>query len=49
MRFFGGMSSKEMAAALKRSVPSVDHSLRMAKMWLRRELAVDRDDEAGHS
>ena len=49
MRFFGGMTSKEMAAALKRSVPSVDHSLRMAKMWLRRELAADRDDEAGHS
>jgi len=39
MRFFGGMSAKEIAAALKRSVPSVNHSLRMAKMWLRRELA----------
>jgi RNA polymerase sigma factor (TIGR02999 family) len=39
MRFFGGMTAEEMAAALKRSVPSVNHSLRMAKMWLRRELA----------
>ena len=42
MRFFGGMTAEEMAAALKRSVPSVNHSLRMAKMWLRRELAVER-------
>jgi DNA-directed RNA polymerase specialized sigma24 family protein len=39
MRFFGGMTAEEMAAALERSVPSVNHSLRMAKMWLRRELA----------
>ena len=39
MRFFGGMTAEEMAAVLERSVPSVNHSLRMAKMWLRRELA----------
>jgi RNA polymerase sigma-70 factor, ECF subfamily len=39
MRFFGGMTAEEMAAALTRSVPSINHSLRMAKMWLRRELA----------
>jgi RNA polymerase sigma-70 factor (ECF subfamily) len=39
MRFFAGMTAEEMAAALDRSVPSVNHSLRMAKMWLRRVLA----------
>ena len=39
MRFFGGMTAEEMAAALNRSVPSVNHSLRLARMWLRRELA----------
>ena len=49
MRFFAGMTAKEMAAALKRSVPSVNHSLRTAKMWLRRELAVERGHEARRS
>ena len=49
MRFFGGMTAEEMAAVLKRSVPSVNHSLRMAKMWLRRELARGATDETSRS
>jgi RNA polymerase sigma factor (TIGR02999 family) len=38
MRFFGGMTAEEIAAAMGRTVPSVNHLLRLAKMWLRREL-----------
>jgi RNA polymerase sigma factor (TIGR02999 family) len=38
MRFFAGMTSAEMAEALGRTVPSIEHSLRIARMWLRREL-----------
>jgi RNA polymerase sigma factor (TIGR02999 family) len=40
MRFFGGMTAEEISAEMQRTVPSVNHSLRMAKMWLRRELVT---------
>lgn len=37
-RYFGGMTDKETAEALGRSVHIVRHDLRLAKAWLRREL-----------
>jgi RNA polymerase sigma factor (TIGR02999 family) len=39
LRFFGGMSLEEVAAALDVSVPTVVRELRMAEAWLYRELA----------
>ena len=36
--FFGGMSAEDMAAALGRTVPSINHSLRTGEVWLRREM-----------
>ena len=42
MHYFGGMTADEAALALGRSVHVVRHELRIARAWLRRELAVDR-------
>jgi RNA polymerase sigma-70 factor (ECF subfamily) len=39
MRYFGGMTAEESAAAVGRSVHAVRHDLRLALAWLRRELA----------
>jgi RNA polymerase sigma-70 factor (ECF subfamily) len=39
LRFFGGLSVKETAEILKISVETVQRDWRMAKSWLRRELA----------
>jgi RNA polymerase sigma factor (TIGR02999 family) len=39
MHYFGGMTAEEMAAATSRSVHVVRHDLRIARAWLRRELA----------
>ena len=39
MHYFGGMTAEEAAIALARSVHTVRHDLRLARAWLRRELA----------
>ena len=42
MRFFGGLSVEETAAALKVSVDTVMRDWKLAKAWLLRELNRDR-------
>ena len=42
MRFFGGLSVEETAAALKVSPATVMGDWRLAKAWLRREMRGDR-------
>jgi len=39
MHYFGGMTAEEVAVATARSVHIVRHDLRLARAWLRRELA----------
>jgi len=39
MHYFGGMTAEETAAVVGRSVHIVRHDLRLARAWLRRELA----------
>jgi len=39
MRYFGGMTAKELAEFLGRSVHTVRHDLRLAQAWLHRELS----------
>jgi RNA polymerase sigma factor (sigma-70 family) len=39
LRYFGGMSVEEVADALKVSPVTVARDWRMAKIWLRREIA----------
>ena len=39
MHYFGGMTAEEAAVASSRSVHVVRHDLRLARAWLRRELA----------
>jgi RNA polymerase sigma factor (TIGR02999 family) len=39
MHYFGGMTAEEAAVAVGRSVHVVRHELRVARAWLRRELA----------
>jgi RNA polymerase sigma-70 factor (ECF subfamily) len=39
MRYFGGMTAEETAAALNLSVHVVRHDLRLAQAWLRRNLS----------
>jgi RNA polymerase sigma factor (TIGR02999 family) len=39
MHYFGGMTAEEAAVASARSVHVVRHDLRLARAWLRRELA----------
>jgi RNA polymerase sigma factor (TIGR02999 family) len=39
MHYFGGMTADEAAVAVGRSVHVVRHDLRLARAWLRRELA----------
>ena len=39
MHYFGGMTAEEVAQSLGRSVHVVRHELRLARAWLRRELA----------
>lgn len=39
MHYFGGMTAEEAAVASARSVHMVRHDLRLARAWLRRELA----------
>ena len=44
MHYFAGMTAEETAAATGRSVHVVRHELRLARAWLRRELARGPDD-----
>jgi len=45
LRYFGGLSMEETAEALKVSTETVKRDWRLARTWLRRELAgKDRDD-----
>ena len=46
MRFFGGLSVEETAAALKVSPATVMGDWRLAKAWLRREMRGDRLHDA---
>lgn len=39
MHYFGGMTAEETAVVMARSVHTVRHDLRLARAWLRRELA----------
>jgi RNA polymerase sigma-70 factor (ECF subfamily) len=39
MHYFGGMTAEEVAESVGRSVHVVRHELRLARAWLRRELA----------
>jgi DNA-directed RNA polymerase specialized sigma24 family protein len=39
MRYCGGMTAEETAAALNLSVHVVRHDLRLAQAWLRRNLS----------
>jgi RNA polymerase sigma factor (TIGR02999 family) len=40
LRFFGGLSVEETAAALRVSPETVKHDWKLAKAWLRREMKV---------
>jgi len=44
MHYFAGMTAEEAAAATGRSAHVVRHELRLARAWLRRELARGPDD-----
>jgi DNA-directed RNA polymerase specialized sigma24 family protein len=39
LHYFGGMTAEEVSMALVRSVHVIRHELRVARAWLRRELA----------
>ncbi len=38
LRYFGGLSLEETAAALSLSVTTIGHEMRLARAWLRREM-----------
>ncbi len=44
LRFFGGLSIEETAAVLKVSDETVKRDWKMAKLWLLRELSVEKQD-----
>jgi RNA polymerase sigma factor (TIGR02999 family) len=46
LRFFGGLSARETAEVLKVSEETVLHDWKLAKVWLLRELSMDRVDDA---
>jgi RNA polymerase sigma-70 factor (ECF subfamily) len=39
MRFFGGMTAEETAAATGRSIHTIQHELRFSRAWLKRRLS----------
>jgi RNA polymerase sigma-70 factor, ECF subfamily len=43
MHYFGGMTAEEVAASVGRSVHVVRHEIRLARAWLRRQLATGSD------
>jgi RNA polymerase sigma factor (TIGR02999 family) len=46
MRFFGGLTEEEIAAALDVSTKTVRRDWRLARSWMRRKLSGERTDEA---
>ncbi|HEV2668761.1 MAG TPA: sigma-70 family RNA polymerase sigma factor [Blastocatellia bacterium] len=44
MRFFGGLTEEEIAAALDVSTETVRRDWRLARSWLRRRLSVEQSD-----
>ena len=46
LRFFGGLSVEETASVLKVSPDTVMRDWKLAKSWLRRELAEEKPDDA---
>jgi RNA polymerase sigma factor (TIGR02999 family) len=44
MRFFGGLTEEEIAAALEVSPETVRRDWRLARSWLRRQLSVEQGD-----
>ena len=42
LRFFGGLTNDEIAAALDISTDTVTRDWQMSKLWLRRELKKER-------
>lgn len=46
MRFFGGLTEEEVAAALDVSAETVRRDWRLARSWLRRRLSGERNDGA---
>jgi RNA polymerase sigma-70 factor (ECF subfamily) len=46
MRFFGGLTEEEIAAALDFSTKTVRRDWRLARSWLRRKLSWEQTDEA---
>jgi RNA polymerase sigma factor (TIGR02999 family) len=42
LRFFGGLTNEEIAAALEISTDTVTRDWQMAKLWLQRELKKER-------
>jgi RNA polymerase sigma-70 factor, ECF subfamily len=46
MHYFGGMTADEVATSVGRSVHAVRHEIRLARAWLRRQLAADAGNGA---
>jgi DNA-directed RNA polymerase specialized sigma24 family protein len=46
MRFFGGLTEEEIAAALGVSTETVRRDWRLARSWLRRKLSGEQTDGA---
>jgi DNA-directed RNA polymerase specialized sigma24 family protein len=46
LRYFGGLSVEETAAALKVSPDTVMRDWKLAKAWLRRELSREKRHES---
>ena len=42
LRYFGGMTREEIAAAIGLSLPTVNYDLRLSVAWLRRVLTGER-------
>lgn len=47
LRFFGGMTTEEVAEVLDVSPRTVEREWRMARAWLRREIFGEKSDDAG--
>ena len=47
LRFFGGLTHEEIAAALEVSVPTVEREWRAARLWLRQRLALSTNPPHG--
>jgi RNA polymerase sigma factor (TIGR02999 family) len=47
LHYFGGLSHEETATVLKVSPATVDRDLRLARAWLRRDLALEQAEGDG--